>query len=81
MKLTNNDKLRSLQYLTTIMNPDFRMWYVSTTQKEVDLSNMNKISPTFVKAVKQYINLTEFILVILFKIIILQEQLYLERFS
>ena len=60
MKLTNNDKLRSLQYLTTIMNPDFRMWYVSTTQKEVDLSNMNKISPTFVKAVKQYINLTEF---------------------
>lgn len=60
MKLTNNDNLRSLQYVTTIMNPDFHMWYVSTTGKEVDLSNMNKVSPTFIKAVKQYINLTDF---------------------
>lgn len=35
MKLTNNDKLRSLQYLTTIMNPDFRMWYVSLLKKKL----------------------------------------------
>lgn len=60
MKLTNNDNLRSLQYITTIMNPDFNMWYVSTTGKEVDLSNMNKISPTFIKAVKKYISLNDF---------------------
>lgn len=60
MKLTNNDNLRSLQYITTIMNPDFNMWYVSTTGKEVDLSNMNKISPTFIEAVKKYISLNDF---------------------
>lgn len=60
MKLTNNDKLRAIEYFVTINKSEFADWFKTNTGTELDITNMSKISPSLIKLAKQYINVDNF---------------------
>ena len=60
MELTNNDNLKSVEYLATITSPEFADWYKANVGSELDITNMSKVSPTLLQLSRKFTNVDNF---------------------